>query len=38
MKKFYQLNQETIKQIKKFKGPILIFGVGGFIGFNGNRV
>lgn len=32
--KYYRLPADTVKQLKKLKGPIVIFGAGGFIGIN----
>lgn len=32
--KYYSLPPHTVKQLKKLKGPIVIFGAGGFIGIN----
>ncbi|MCF8299165.1 MAG: NAD-dependent epimerase/dehydratase family protein [Saprospiraceae bacterium] len=31
---YYKLNTNTIEKLKKLKGPIMIFGAGGFIGVN----
>jgi len=33
-KKYFELDASSVKQLQKLKGPIVIFGAGGFIGVN----